>query len=148
MQTYAWRERTPQPDREYRRLHARYLRQMRESKKALRRKYGCNGIMSLADMNDMPRRVSMVSYSDAYINLHVYPHGGSYPITNSRANLGSRSKLMNWMLHLCRKPWITGRILFDFAELVSQLYGIDTSWNYAVEHSPFAGDWRDEGGVK
>ena len=42
----------------------------------------------------------------------------------------------------------TGRILFDFAELVSRLYGIDTSWNYAVEHSPFAGDWREEGGVK
>ena len=86
MQTYAWREQTPQPDREYRRLHARYLRQMRE--------------------------------------------------------------LMNWMLHLCRKPWITGRTLFDFAELVSHLYGIDTSWNYAVEHSPFAGDWREKGGVK
>ena len=47
-----------------------------------------------------------------------------------------------------RVPWITGRILFDFAELVSRLYGIDTSWNYAVEHSPFAGDWREEGGVK
>ena len=40
MQTYAWRERTPQPDREYRRLHAR-------------------------------------------------PHGGSYPIVNSRRNLSS-----------------------------------------------------------
>ena len=49
MQTYAWREQTPQPDREYRRLHARYLRQMREFKKALRRKYGCDGFMTVAD---------------------------------------------------------------------------------------------------
>ena len=89
MQTYAWRERTPQPDREYRRLHARYLRQMREFKKALRRKHGCDGIMSLADMDDMPRRVSMVSYSDDTVNLHVRPHGGSYPIVNSRRNLSS-----------------------------------------------------------
>ena len=148
MQTYAWREKTSDPDREYRLKHDRYLRQLREFKKSLRRKYGRDDIMSLADMDDMPRRVSMVSYSDTTINLHVRPHGGSYPIVNSRANLGSQRELMNWMLHLCRKPWITGRILFDFAELVSHLYGIDTSWNYAVEHSPFAGDWREEGGVK
>ena len=120
---------------------------MREFKKALRRKYGRNGIMSLADMDNMPRRVSMVSYSDAYINLHVDSHGRSYPIVNSRANLGSQRELMNWMLHLCRKPWITGRILFDFAELVSRLYGIDTSWDYAAEHRPFAGVWREEEGA-
>ena len=45
-------------------------------------------------------------------------------------------------IRLARTDATTDRILFDFAELVSQLYGTDTSWDYAAEHSPFAGDWR------
>lgn len=36
MQTYAWREKTSDPDREYRLKHDRYLRQMREYNRSLR----------------------------------------------------------------------------------------------------------------
>ena len=148
MTTYAWKEDTSDPDYEYRIRRGLYERLMRTFKKSLREKYGSENVKSLEDYSRMPVRASQVSYSDEIINLHVFAEGGSYPISNTKHNVGTSDTLFHWILHLCRKPWITGQILFDFIELVSKLYGIDVPWDFDLEHQSFPEDCDGKGGAK
>ena len=146
--TYAWKEETSDPDCEYRNRRRLYERGMRDFNESLREKYGSENVKSLEDYSRMPVRASQVSYSDEIINLHDFAEGGSYPISNTKHNVGTSDALFHWILHLCRKPWITGRILYDFIELVSKLYGIDVPWDFDLEHQSFPEDCDGKGGAK